>query len=96
MNEAINEFELTENEILLSKHLLEDDEGTVIFLFDLEEVVVINEDGSVTLNTEKDVIHFSALMQEMELPAVEEAAVALVNALVERRNSGDLDLSVYA
>lgn len=96
MNEAINEFELTENEILLSKHLLEDDEGTVIFLFDLEEVVVINEDGSVTLNTDKDVIHFSALMQEMGLPAVEEAAVALVNALVERRNSGDLDLSVYA
>lgn len=75
---------------LLDQHLLVDEDGVVIFVFDKENSISVAENGDVTFITEKDVLDFSSLMSEMGLPEVQEAAEALVNALLERREAGEM------
>lgn len=75
---------------LLEKHLLVDENGVVVFVFDKETSISVDDKGEITFVTDKDVLDFSSLMAEMGLPEVQEAAEALVQALLEQRESGQM------
>ena len=82
--------EKTYGKELIEKHVLIDNKGGAIFIFDPESVLTENENGSVSLKTESLVIDFLALLDEMGLPHEEEAAIALITVLLEKREAGEM------
>lgn len=75
---------------VLEKHVLTDGTGTAIFLFEPDEVLVTNEDGTFFLQTEKPVIDLLAIIDQCEVPFCEESALAMVTLLLEKREAGEL------
>ena len=76
---------------LLEKHIMEGSDGSLIFVFDMEKAFEVDSEGRFSLKNDAEVLDFGALMVDMNIELCEEGALALVEALLEKRAAGELE-----
>nr|DAY73723.1 MAG TPA: hypothetical protein [Caudoviricetes sp.] len=77
----------------LLKHLIIDQDENMLFVFNPDDMFIQKEDGTLAIREDapkgKEVLNIDLLLEEMSLPRNQETVLALVYALLNKKDDED-------